>query len=113
MPVTTEPFATAAEDHFRQALDWACRQGALSWELRAAMSLARLLGNQGRSADGLAILQRVYERFTEGFNTADLRSAKALLEVLGQAGSATTRDALPRRPPVGGRSRPSPSADNR
>ena len=113
MPVTTEPFATAAEDHFRRALDWARRQGTLSWELRAAMSLARLLGNQDRSAEGQAILRPVYERFTEGFETTDLRSAKALLEVVGQAGSATTRDALPRRPPVGGRSRPSPSADNR
>src|SRR5947207_2557929 len=62
MPVTTEPFATAAEDHFRRALDWARRQGTLSWELRAAMSLARLLGNQDRSAEGQAILRPVYER---------------------------------------------------
>jgi hypothetical protein len=60
--------AAAAEDHFRQALDWARRQGALSWELRTVTSLARLLHTQGRSADGLAILQPVYERFTEGFD---------------------------------------------
>jgi predicted ATPase len=47
-----EPGA-APEDHFRQALDWARRQGALSWELRAATSLARLLRNQGsRSTSG-------------------------------------------------------------
>src|SRR5258706_16414258 len=45
--------AAAAEDHFRQALDWSCRQGALSWELRAATSLARLLQNQGRPADAI------------------------------------------------------------
>jgi predicted ATPase len=92
--------AAEAEDHFRQALDWARRQSALSWELRAATSLARLLCNRHLPAEGLAILQPVYERFTEGFNTADLRSAKALLDALGQAGSGTTRDALPRRPPI-------------
>ena len=71
-----------AEDHFRQALDWARRQGALSWELRAATSLARLLRDQGRSADGLALLQPVYDRFTEGFGTADLKAANALLDAL-------------------------------
>jgi predicted ATPase len=77
------PEATAAaEDHFRQALDWARRQGALSWELRAATSFARLLRDQGRSADALALLQPVYDRFTEGFDTADLKTAKALLDAL-------------------------------
>ena len=74
--------AVAAEDHFRQALDWACRQGALSWELRAATSLARLRRDQGRSADALALLQPVYDRFTEGFGTADLKAAKTLLDTL-------------------------------
>jgi predicted ATPase/DNA-binding winged helix-turn-helix (wHTH) protein len=74
--------AGRAEDHFRQALDWARRQGTLSWELRAATSLARLLRDQGRSADALALLQPVYERFTEGFNTADLKAANALLDAL-------------------------------
>jgi predicted ATPase/DNA-binding winged helix-turn-helix (wHTH) protein len=74
--------AAAAEDHFRQALDWARRQGALSWELRAATSLARLSRDQGRSADARALLQPVYDRFTEGFGTADLKAAKALLEAL-------------------------------
>jgi predicted ATPase len=58
------------------------RQGALSWELRAAMSLARLLRDQGRSADALALLQPVYDRFTEGFDTADLQAAKALIDAL-------------------------------
>ncbi len=73
-----------AEDHFRQALDWARRQGALSWELRAATSLARLLRDQGRSADAMALLQPVYDRFTEGFDTADLKAAKALLGTLAE-----------------------------
>jgi len=74
--------AAAAEDHFRQALDWARRQGALSWELRAATSLARLWRDQGRPAEGMALLQPVYDRFTEGFDTADLQAAKALLDAL-------------------------------
>ncbi len=72
----------AAEDQFRQALDWGRRQGALSWELRAATSLARLVSDQGRAADATALLQPVYDRFTEGFATADLKAAKALLDDL-------------------------------
>jgi predicted ATPase len=75
--------AAAAEDHFRQALDWARRQGALSFELRAATSLARLLRDHGRSADALTLLQLVYDRFTEGFDTADLKSARMMLDTLG------------------------------
>jgi predicted ATPase len=74
--------AATAEDHFRQGLDWAHRQGALSWELRAATSLARLLRDQGRSADATALLQPVYDRFTERFATADLKAAKTLLDAL-------------------------------
>jgi predicted ATPase len=54
----------------------------LSWELRAATSFARLLRNQGRSADAIAFLQPVFDRFTEGFDTADLKTAKALLHAL-------------------------------
>ena len=72
----------AAEHDFRRALDCARRQGALSLELRAATSLARLLQGHGRSADAKAVLRPVYERFTEGFDTADLNAAKALLDVL-------------------------------
>jgi predicted ATPase/DNA-binding winged helix-turn-helix (wHTH) protein len=100
--------AAAAEDHFRQALDWARQQGALSWELRAATSLARLLGKQGRSAGGLAILQPVHERFTEGFDTADLKSAKASLEPSGKPAPGRLGT-----PPVGGRRRASPATDLR
>jgi predicted ATPase len=74
--------AAAAEDHFRQALDWARRQGALSWELRAATSLARLWRDQDRPADAMALLQPVYDRFTEGFDTVDLQAAKALIDTL-------------------------------
>jgi predicted ATPase len=85
--------AAMAEDHFRQALDWARRQGALSWELRAATSPARLLRDQGRSADGLALLQPVYDRFTEGFGTADLKTAKAFLDALAEpAGLRVSQD---------------------
>jgi predicted ATPase len=78
--------AESAEIHFRQALDGAREDGALSWELRAATSLARLLRNQGRSADASACLQPIYDRFTEGFSTADLIAAKQLLDDLGVAG---------------------------
>jgi predicted ATPase len=73
--------AAAAEDHFRQALNCAQRQGALSLELRAATSLARLLRDQASPADAAAVLQPVYDRFAEGFDTADLKAAKAFLEV--------------------------------
>ncbi len=72
----------AVEDYFRQALDAARRQQTLSWELRAATSLARLLRNQGRPADAIVCLQPVYDRFTEGFGTADLTAAKQLLNEL-------------------------------
>jgi predicted ATPase len=72
----------AAEDHFRQALDWARRQGALSWELRSATRLARLSYDEGRLGDASALLQPVYDRFTDGFDTADLKAAKALLDAL-------------------------------
>ena len=76
----------AAEDFFRQALDGARRQETLSWELRAATSLARLLLNRGRPSDAMAVLHPVYGRFTEGFDTADLITARQLLGKLGDAG---------------------------
>jgi hypothetical protein len=77
--------AAAAEQHFRQSLDLARRQGALFWELRAAMSLAKLLHGEGRFADAEALLRPVYDRSTEGFDTADLIAAKRLLGELGSA----------------------------
>jgi predicted ATPase len=78
----TQDAAMEAEGHFRQALDWARQQGALSLELRAATSFARLLRDQGRPADAMALLQTVYDRFTEGFDTIDLQAAKALIDTL-------------------------------
>jgi predicted ATPase len=87
------PQAAAAEDYFLRALDWGHRQGALSWELRAAASLAWLLRDQGRSAEALALLQPVYDRFTEGFETADLKAAKALLDSLQELGVGMARAA--------------------
>ena len=72
--------AETAESLFRQALDEAHRQQALSWELRAATSLARLLRNQGRPADATACLKPVYDRFAEGFGTTDLIAARHLLK---------------------------------
>jgi predicted ATPase/DNA-binding winged helix-turn-helix (wHTH) protein len=76
----------AVEDVFRRALDGAREHGTPSWELRAATSLARLLRHQGRTADATTCLQPVYDRFTEGFETADLIAAKLLLDELSDAG---------------------------
>jgi predicted ATPase len=67
---------------FREALDEAGRQGALAWELRAATSLARLLHEQNRTVEAAAVLQPIYDRFTEGLDTADLASARELLDSL-------------------------------
>jgi predicted ATPase/DNA-binding winged helix-turn-helix (wHTH) protein len=75
-----------AENHFRKALDRSHCEGCLSWELRAATSLARLLRQQSRHADAIACLRPVYGRFTEGFGTADLIAAKQLLDGLSGAG---------------------------
>jgi predicted ATPase len=72
-----------AEDCFQQALAVARRQEAKSLELRAAMSLARLWQQQGKRAEARALLAPIYDWFTEGFDTADLQEAKALLEELG------------------------------
>jgi predicted ATPase len=64
------------------ALDIARRQQAKSLELRAVMSLARLWQRQGKRAEACEVLAPVYDWFTEGFDTADLQEAKALLEEL-------------------------------
>ncbi len=71
-----------AETCFQQALDIARRQQAKSLELRAAMSLARLWQQQGKRAEAHELLAPIYGWFTEGFDTADLQEAKALLEAL-------------------------------
>ena len=71
-----------AEAAFQQALAVARSQQAKSWELRAAMSLARLWQQQGKRAEAHALLAPIYGWFTEGFDTADLQEAKALLDEL-------------------------------
>jgi predicted ATPase len=71
--------ATAAEEQFLHSLDWARRQGALSWELRTSTSLARLQHDQGRIGEARSLLQPAYDRFSEGFETTDLKTAKAYL----------------------------------
>jgi predicted ATPase len=76
------PHAAEAEACFQQALDIARRQQAKSLELRAAMSLARLWQRQGKRAAAHALLAPIYGWFTEGFDTADLQEAKALLDAL-------------------------------
>jgi predicted ATPase len=69
-----------AEEQFLKAIDWARRQQALSWELRSATSLARLWHSQRRIADARSLLAPVYKRFSQGFQTADVRTAKAILD---------------------------------
>jgi predicted ATPase len=75
--------AAQAEVSFQHALALARRQQAKLWELRAALSLARLWQQQGKRAEASALLAPVYEWFTEGFDTVDLQEAKARLEELG------------------------------
>jgi predicted ATPase len=71
-----------AEACFHQAIVIARQQNAKSWELRAATSLARLWQKQGKQHEGRVILGEIYGWFTEGFDTADLEDAKALLTEL-------------------------------
>ena len=71
-----------AEACFRKAIEVARHQGAKSWELRAVMSLSRLWQKQGKTEKARRMLQKVYGWFTEGFDTTDLKEAKALLEAL-------------------------------
>jgi predicted ATPase len=73
-----------AEASFHQALEAARRQQAKSWELRVTTDLARLWRDQGRTDEARNLLQQIYSWFTEGFDTADLREAKALLEELSR-----------------------------
>jgi predicted ATPase len=75
--------AAQAERSFRTGIDIARKQKAKSWELRATTSLARLLDRQGRRDEARVMLADIYGWFTEGFDTADLKDAKSLLEDLG------------------------------
>src|SRR5262249_29176041 len=79
---TPEPDALKAEAHFERPLAVARQQQAKSWELRAAMSLARLWRYQGKVQQARELLAPVYGWFTEGFDTRDLKEAKALLDTL-------------------------------
>jgi predicted ATPase len=72
----------AAEASFREAISVAQRQSAKSWELRAAMSMARLWRDQGKRDEARELLAPIYGWFTEGFDTRDLKEAKALLDEL-------------------------------
>ena len=74
--------SSEAERWIRQAIENARRQELKSWELRATLSLARLLRKQGRADEARKMLAEIYGWFTEGFDTADLKDAKALLEEL-------------------------------
>ena len=71
-----------AETCFEQALEIAKEQSAKSWELRAATSLARLWQKQGKQAEAHQLLSKIYNWFSEGFDTKDLQDAKGLLEEL-------------------------------
>ena len=73
---------TEAAECFHEAIEVARRQSAKSWELRATMSLARLLASQGHRDEARTILGDIYSWFTEGFDTADLKDSKALLDEL-------------------------------
>jgi predicted ATPase len=72
----------ACETLYREAIELARKQGALSFELRAATSLARLKHRQGQTKQAKALLLSVYEQFTEGFASSDLKEARALLDSL-------------------------------
>ena len=74
--------ADAAEERFRKAIELARSRAQKSFELRAAMSLARLWQRQGRNEEARRALADIYGSFTEGFGTADLMTAKALLDEL-------------------------------
>ena len=72
-----------AEADFREAISLAQKMSAKAWELRATTSLARLLRERCKAEEARQLLADIYGWFTEGFDTADLKDAKALLEGLG------------------------------
>ena len=80
--MSPEPDRAKAEAYFERALAVARKQQAKSWEMRAAISVARLYRDQGKRDEARDLLAPVYGWFTEGFDTLDLREAKALLDEL-------------------------------
>jgi predicted ATPase len=90
--LSQEPDTAKAEVYFERALAVSRKQQAKSWELRAAMSMARLWRDQGRRDAARELLAPVYGWFSEGHDTRDLREAKVLLEEL-----ASSRQDVPER----------------
>jgi tetratricopeptide (TPR) repeat protein len=86
--------ASEAETAIEQGIDVARRQNAKSWELRAAMSLARLRRQQGRQQEAVALLAPIYAWFTEGFDTADLKAARTLLAEIASSPRNARRAAV-------------------
>jgi predicted ATPase len=80
--LSPDPDAAKTEAYFERALAVARGQQAKSWELRAAMSMARLWRDQGKRHEARDLLAPIYAWFTEGFDTRDLKEAKALLDTL-------------------------------
>jgi predicted ATPase len=93
--MSPEPDAAKAEAYLERALAVARKQQAKTWELRAAISVARLWRDQGKPQQAREVLAPVYGWFTEGFDTSDLKEAKALLDALSPPPDAplTSKDA--------------------
>ena len=81
---------TCAEETFRQALELSRHQGSLAWQLRTALSLARLWAREGHSREAHELVRAIYELFTEGFQTRDLLEARALIDPAAPSGGAPT-----------------------
>ncbi len=84
-----QPDLAAAEEALVRSLEWARKQSALGWELRAAIPLARLWAQHRRASDAQHVLAGIYQRFTEGFETPDLRAARRLLDELEHMSDGT------------------------
>lgn len=87
LAVSARPDASEAESWLRKSLEWARKQHAVAWELRTATSLAPLLVGDGRAAEARALLVPLHASFKEGFASADLKAASAMLEELPGAAS--------------------------
>ena len=87
----------AAADFFSRSAALARKQGALAWELRAAMNWGKLWAAQSRESDALDLLEPLYGRFTEGLGTADLIAARHLID--GLRSPASSRQCSVRQPP--------------
>jgi predicted ATPase len=82
LPRQDDPNAAEGQNCFQRAIEIARKQSTKSWESRATTSLARLLAKQGRRDEAHTMLSEIYNWFSEGFDTADLKDAKALLDQL-------------------------------